>query len=664
MIYDANITTRARNYDPVVGEGSSEGDLQRSDSAGEVLVGNNLFHRDQIINTDADSRQLNPGPAVSAYDTIGRADDKNLRSKNPGSETSVRRGRETKSDTHTPKTNQKRKSETNTAQECNDDAGARSQKPDEREETGRGGDKSRLTSDPIVAPDGKIMNYEQFKVQQIQDESLSDIWHKARVGHPRFFISDKGILFSKVENAGWEGHATGNVLVAPMACREQILNLAHTHLLGGHLGINKTRDRIRRQFWFPKFDQIISQYVNSCPQCQITARNEKKHRAPLIKVPVIEQPMSVITMDFVGPVAPTKSGKKYMLILVCEHSKYVEAIPMASMRAQLVCEKLVEFWSRFGISKEIRSDQGRSFVSELVTGLEKLVGCVPTIHSSYAHHTSGTAERAIQTLKHMMKKFMIDKPADWDKKLNYLLFSLREVKHATTGLSPNSLVYGRELRGPLEVLKEAWSSDEPPYAMKQNVVEYLLETRKRLEECADIAISNSNLARDRAKAWYDQYSTERSFKPDDAVLVLLPSSTDALKCTYQGPGKILKRLNDVSYVVAINNRISKLHVNLLRPWIDRSKIPNLAAVNVTLVANECEADYELLPGIDDDDVTGPPEISLHLNDQQTTQLTNLIQSFKDTVFSEKLGHTDLIQHVIKLKDENLASLNLSDCLTV
>ena len=562
------------------GEDSLDGSLLGSGLAREARVGNKLFHRDQIINTDADSHQFNSGPAVCTYDTGGRANDKIRGPKNPGSKTSVRRDHETKSDTHKPETGPKGKSDTNTAQGCKD-AGEGLVEPEEREETRVGDHKKRLTSDPIITSNVKVMNYEQLKAQQMQDESLAEIWQKARVGHPRFFISDKGILFSKTENAGWEGYAAGNVLVAPMACREQILNLAHTHLLGGHMGINKTRDRIRRQFWFPKFDQIISQYVNSCPQCQITARNEKKHRAPLIKVPVIEQPMSVLTMDFLGPVTPTRSGKRYMLILVCEHSKYVEAIPMSSMRAQLVCEKLVEFWSRFGISKEIRSDQGRSFVSELVTGLQKLVGCVPTFHSSYAHHTSGTAERAIQTLKHMLKKFMIDKPADWDKKLAYLLFSLREIKHATTGLSPNSLVYGRELRGPLEVLKEAWSSDEPPYAVKHNVVQYLLETRKRLEECADIAISNSNVARDRAKAWYDQYSTERSFEPNEAVLVLLPSSTDALKCTYQGPGKILKRLNDVSYEVAINNRISKLHVNLLRPWIDRSKIPNLAAVNVT-----------------------------------------------------------------------------------
>ena len=97
------------------------------------------------------------------------------------------------------------------------------------------------------------------------------------------------------------------------------------------MGINKTRDRIRRQFWFPKIN-----HVNSCPQCQFTARNEKKHRASLIKVPVIEQPMSVLTMDFLGPVAPTRSGARYMLILFCEHSQYVEALPM---RAREVAAK-------------------------------------------------------------------------------------------------------------------------------------------------------------------------------------------------------------------------------------------------------------------------------------------------------------------------------------
>ena len=251
VIYDVDIATRARNYGPVCGENLSDGSLQGSCSVGEARVINKLFHRDQIINTDADSHHLNSSPAVSTNDTGRRANDKNRGPKNPGSEASVRRDHGTKSDTHRLETDQKRESDLNTAQRCKD-AGAGLEEPVEREKARMCDHKNRLTSDPIITSNGKVMNYEQFKVQQMQDESLAEIWQKAKAGHPRFFISDKGILFSKTENAGWEDHAAGNVLVAPMACREQILNLAHTHLLGGHMGINKTRDRIRRQFWFPK----------------------------------------------------------------------------------------------------------------------------------------------------------------------------------------------------------------------------------------------------------------------------------------------------------------------------------------------------------------------------------------------------------------------------
>ena len=259
-IYDADIATRARNYDPASiiypCEDSSDGSLQRSVSAGDA----------RIIDAYVDSNQINSSSAETTrtHDTSRRTRNKTNRPKNVGSETSVRRDHETKSDTDKHETVQKPRTDMNTAQECTD-AGVKLKKPDERGKTRMSEDKNKLTSDPIIASDGKVMNFEQFKAQQMQDVSLAEIWEKGRVGHPRFFISDKGILFSKVENAGWEGYATGNVLVAPMACREQILHLAHSHLLGGHLGINKTRDRIRRQFWFPKFDQIISQYVNSCP---------------------------------------------------------------------------------------------------------------------------------------------------------------------------------------------------------------------------------------------------------------------------------------------------------------------------------------------------------------------------------------------------------------
>ena len=118
VIYDVDIATRARNYDPVCGENSSDGSLQRSGSAREARVRNKLFHRDQIINTDADSHHLNLSPAVSTNDTGRRANNKNRGPKNPGSEASVRRDHGTKSDTHRLETDQKQKSDINTAKDA------------------------------------------------------------------------------------------------------------------------------------------------------------------------------------------------------------------------------------------------------------------------------------------------------------------------------------------------------------------------------------------------------------------------------------------------------------------------------------------------------------------------------------------------------------------
>ena len=40
--------------------------------------------------------------------------------------------------------------------------------------------------------------------------------------------------------------------------------------------------------------------------------------------------------------------------------------------------------------------------------------------------------------------------------LPYVLFAYREVPQATVGFSPFELLYGREMRGPLDVLKEEW----------------------------------------------------------------------------------------------------------------------------------------------------------------------------------------------------------------
>ena len=110
--------------------------------------------------------------------------------------------------------------------------------------------------------------------------------------------------------------------------------------------------------------------------------------------------------------------------------------------------------SRVGIPDEILSDQGTNFLSKLTTQLcQKLlikkINCSP-----YHPQSNGLVERFHGCLKPMLQKFVGNNPKEWDKMLPYLLFAYREVPEASLGFSPFELLYGREIRGPLSLVKD------------------------------------------------------------------------------------------------------------------------------------------------------------------------------------------------------------------
>ena len=151
--------------------------------------------------------------------------------------------------------------------------------------------------------------------------------------------------------------------------------------------------------------------------------------------------------------------------------------------------------------------------------------------SPYHPQTDGLVERFNQTLKEMLRKTASEEGKDWDKLLPYVLFAYREVPQESTGFSPFELVYGREVRGPLDVLKETWESTQDT---KEDVLSYVMLMRERLEKMASLVQTNMAKAQDQQKRWYDRTSRKRVFQPGEQVLVLLPTSTSKLTAQWQG----------------------------------------------------------------------------------------------------------------------------------
>jgi len=240
----------------------------------------------------------------------------------------------------------------------------------------------------------------------------------------------------------------------------------------------------------------------------------------MISMPLNDNPFQCIGMDVVGPLPMSRSGNKYILTISDYANRYPEAIPLPSTEASWIAKELVLLFSRVGIPEEILTDQGTNFMSALLQEVYRLLNINRIRTSPYHPQTDGLVERFNGTLKAMMKKFTSKNKKDWDEYLPYLLFAYREAPHESTGFSPFELLYGRRVRGPLDILREVWSEEE---SEKITEVTHLVQMWERLEEMAGLVRANLTRAQKRQKKSYDEKVKVQPLEVGDEVLVLLPT---------------------------------------------------------------------------------------------------------------------------------------------
>ncbi|XP_076057418.1 uncharacterized protein LOC143034959 [Oratosquilla oratoria] len=374
--------------------------------------------------------------------------------------------------------------------------------------------------------------------------------------------------------------------------KEEVMQMGHDSPFAGHMGVRKTLDRIWQHFYWPGIRKDVTQYCRSCHTCQVVGKpNQSVAVAPLKPIPVGEEPFAKVIADIVGPLPKTKNGNEYILTLMDTFSRYPEAVPLRRVHAKVVFQELIKFFTRWGLPRELQTDQGSVFLSkEVMQGLGAL-GIVKVTSSAYHPQSQGALERYHQTLKTMLKKWCLDNDTGWDQALPYLLFAVREVPNESMGISPFDMVFGHCVRGPLRVLKECLL--EPLGAPK--VIKSVEDMRSRLASCWQRARETLQSAQERMKQNYDRKARVREFKQGDKVLVLLPFQGNPLRAKFSGPYVVVKRVGELNYVVATPDRRRKeqlCHLNMLKDYQERDKNdvggPGRSVCTVSIVPEEDE----------------------------------------------------------------------------
>ena len=149
-----------------------------------------------------------------------------------------------------------------------------------------------------------------------------------------------------------------------------------------------------------------------------------------------------------------------------------------------------------------------------------------------------------------------------------------------------------------------------------------MDLRERLDDTCRMAQEALRKSSERSKRYYDRKSKPRSFKPNDFVLLLLPSDRNKLLLQWKGPFRVIDKIGTVDYRIDLAGKSKVFHANLLNKYISRAEVSSSVITakksdnifeHVCVSVIECEPD--LLEGesledcrIDNDDVLELPTV--------------------------------------------------------
>ena len=444
-------------------------------------------------------------------------------------------------------------------------------------------------------------------------------------------------------------------MVVPSKYRDQIIKVAHESLLQGHLGVKNTLTKIQSQFYWPGIVDSVYRFCRSCDLCQKTIDKGRVPRAPLGRMPLIGIPFQRVAIDLVGPLSPpSERGHRYFLTIIDYATRYPEAIPLKSITKPEVAEALVTVYSRVGIPCEVLSDLGTQFVSNLMKEVSRLLSIKQLTSTRFHPICNGLVEKYNGLIKKILRKMCAEQPKQWDRYLPALLFALREIPNSSLGYSPFELLYGRNVRGPMSILRELWTNQSVE-AEARSEYQYVVDLRERLSETWELAQKSLSETAQKYKCYYDVKSKPRKLKIGQKVLILLPSEHNKLLIQWKGPFEVVgvKREND--YLIDVNGSKRLFHINLLKQYFDREQPESQPDNRGSETDTICETGIVHMPTTVQKEFIEHVRINPDLEDMARNEVKRLLCTYQD-VFTDVPKKTSFMTCKIHLTtDEPIRS---------
>lgn len=411
--------------------------------------------------------------------------------------------------------------------------------------------------------------------------------------HPRLatitIIEDK--WEKRIQDCGPQFWDKGRLEV-PEELQTELIKEKHAAIAHGHQGVEKTLERISRNYYFPGMRRKVEAILKDCLQCGLNKSSRHRPYGLLQPLTPPAGPWQSITMDFIVKLPEsTEPGTgricDSVLVVVCRLTKYAYFLPLKeSITAEdLAYEILRSIVSRHGMPKEIISDRDKLFTSKFWNSLISRLGCKLKLSTSFHPQTDGQTERANQTLEQYLRMYVDYAQDNWVELLPTAQFAHNSSKSATTGHTPFYANYGYEPTAYGEARKTE-SLSEQAREKADRYVEMCQKLQEAISQRNQITQRNANKSRVEGPTFREG---DRVFLTrGKAIKTKRPSGKlDNVKL---GPFEIKKVVGPVNYELCLpkSMRIHPVfHISRLEPAPQDAELAKDIQIEVD------ETDYEV-----------------------------------------------------------------------
>jgi transposase InsO family protein len=362
----------------------------------------------------------------------------------------------------------------------------------------------------------------------------------------------------------WNG-----LIYVPPQVADEVISKHHDNPTQGHQGIDRTLEKVSRNYYIPRARKKIEQYIKKCDTCQRTKKPKHRPYGPMQPIAAPTEPWEEIAMDFIVKLPKSQdivTGTKYDSILVVADrlTKYAYLIPWKEASgASQVARKLIQtVFCNHRIPKKIITDRAPMFMGSFWQTITSQLGIKHSPTTAYHPQANGQVERLNQTLETYLRAYVSNQQDNWVELLPIAQIALNDAASEATGISPYYANYGQHRKTGIHTL---------PTQSKNETAQERADKLKQLHQQLKNDIDFMNIRR---KNYYDnrRQETPPLKEGDNAYLIRQNVKTkrpsDKLDFTKLGPFKVKRKLSDLNYELSLPKKMRIhpiFHISLLEP---------------------------------------------------------------------------------------------------